>query len=149
MEVILLEKVENLGDLGDVVKVRPGYARNYLLPKEKALEASESNKRRFEAQRRAFEQRQKELLDYYRSLGERIAGTTIQLDRRMAEAGRLFGSVSNADVADALAEQGFEEVERGMILLPEGPIKEIGDHEVYVRLHPDVVVTITVSVAGI
>lgn len=149
MEVILLEKVENLGDLGDVVKVRPGYARNYLLPKEKALEANESNKRRFEAQRRAFEQRQKELLDYYRSLGERIEGTTIQLDRRMAEAGRLFGSVSNADVADALAEQGFEEVERGMILLPEGPIKEIGDHEVHVRLHPDVVVTITVSVAGI
>lgn len=149
MEVILLEKVENLGDLGEVVNVRPGYARNYLLPKEKALEANESNKRRFEAQRRAFEQRQKELLDYYRSLGERIEGTTIQLDRRMAEAGRLFGSVSNADIADALAEQGFEEVERGMIQLPEGPIKEIGDHEVYVRLHPDVVVTITVSVAGI
>ncbi len=148
MEVILLEKVENLGDLGQVVDVRPGYARNYLLPKEKALQATDSNKKRFEAQRRAYEERQKELLHYFQDLGGRIAGTTIQLDRRMAEAGRLFGSVSQADIADALAEQGFE-VERGMILLPEGPIKEVGDHEVRLRLHPDVVVTITVSVAGI
>ncbi len=148
MEVILLEKVENLGELGEVVRVRPGYARNYLLPKEKALQATEANKNRFEAQRKAFEARQSELLHYYRDLGDKIAGTTVQLDRRVAEAGRLFGSVSNADIADSLAEQGFE-VERGSILLPHGPIKEVGDHEVQVRLHPDVTVTITVSVAGI
>jgi len=148
MEVILLEKVENLGELGEVVNVRSGYARNYLLPKEKALQATEGNKKRFEAQRKAFEARQAELLHYYRDLGDKIAGTTVQLDRRVAEAGRLFGSVSNADIADALAEQGFE-VERGAILLPHGPIKETGEHEVQVRLHPDVGVTITVSVAGI
>ncbi|MFP4561362.1 MAG: 50S ribosomal protein L9 [Thiohalorhabdus sp.] len=148
MEVILLEKVENLGGLGDVVNVAPGYARNYLVPKEKALLATEGNKKRFEAQRKAFEARQAELLEFYQSLGKKIDGTTVQLDRRVAEAGRLFGSVANADIADALKEQGYE-VERGMILLPEGPIKEVGDHEVQVRLHPDVIVTITVSVAGI
>ncbi|MFA9462320.1 50S ribosomal protein L9 [Thiohalorhabdus methylotrophus] len=148
MEVILLEKVENLGGLGEVVKVAPGYARNYLVPKEKALPATEANKKRFEAQRKAFEARQAELLHHYRTMGNQIEGTTIQLDRRVAEAGRLFGSVSNADIADALKEQGFD-VERGMILLPQGPMKEVGDHEVHVRLHPDVTVTITVSIAGI
>lgn len=148
MEVILLEKVENLGDLGEVVKVRPGFARNFLLPKEKALPATDANKKRFEKQRKAFEARQAELLHYYRDLGDKIAGTTIQMDRRVAEAGRLFGSVTNADIADALAEQGLE-VERGSILLPHGPIKEIGEHEVQVRLHPDVSVTITVTVNGI
>lgn len=148
MEVILLEKVENLGGLGDVVKVAPGYARNYLLPKEKALAATEANKKRFEAQRKAFEERQRELLHYYRTMGDQIAGTTVQLDRRVAEAGRLFGSVSNADIADALEGQGFD-VERGMILLPHGPIKEVGEHDVQVRLHPDVTVDITVSIAGI
>lgn len=148
MEVILLEKVENLGNLGDVVNVRRGFARNYLLPKEKALQATESNKKRFEAQRKAYEARQAELLHYYRDLGARMEGTTVQLDRRVAEAGRLFGSVANADIADALEGQGFE-VERGSILLPHGPIKEVGDHEVQVRLHPDVIVNITVSVAGI
>ncbi|HKJ88282.1 MAG TPA: 50S ribosomal protein L9 [Gammaproteobacteria bacterium] len=148
MDVILLEKVENLGGLGDVVKVAPGYARNFLIPKEKALPASEANKRRFAAQRKAYEQRQEELLHFYRTMGDQIEGTTVQLDRRVAEAGRLFGSVSNADIADALKDQGFE-LERGMILLPQGPLKEVGDHEIQVRLHPDVTVNITVSIAGI
>ncbi|HKL78395.1 MAG TPA: 50S ribosomal protein L9 [Gammaproteobacteria bacterium] len=148
MEVILLEKVENLGALGDTVKVAPGYARNYLLPKEKALPATPANKEHFEAQRQALEERQRELLHYYRTMGDQIEGTTIQMDRRVAEAGRLFGSVGNADIADALKDQGFD-VERGMILMPHGPIKEVGDHELEVRLHPDVTVNIIVSVAGI
>ncbi len=148
MEVILLEKMENLGSLGEVVDVAPGYARNYLLPKEKALPATKSNRARFEARRKAYEARQQELLNHYQAVGEQIAGTTLQMERRMAEAGRLFGSVSHADIAEALKEQGFE-IDRGAVLLPHGSIKEVGEHTVQVRLHPDVTVEITVSVAGI
>jgi large subunit ribosomal protein L9 len=148
MQVILLEKVENLGNLGDEVSVAPGYARNYLLPKEKALKATEGNRKRFEAQRKAFEERQAALLAEAKSIGERMEGLTVQLDRRVAEAGRLFGSVSNADLADAINEQGFD-IERGQVLMPEGPIKEVGEHAVQVRLHPDVIVDVNVSVSGI
>ena len=148
MQVILLEKVENLGNLGDEVNVAPGYARNFLLPTEKALKATPGNKKRFEAQRKAFEERQAELLAEAKGIGEKMEGLTVQLDRRVAEAGRLFGSVANADVADAINEQGFE-IERGQVLMPEGPIKEIGEHTVNVRLHPDVLVDVTVSVSGI
>lgn len=148
MEVILLEKVENLGNLGETVNVAPGFARNYLLPREKALRANEANKKQFEAQRQAYEQRQAELLHYYRDIGNKMAGTVIGLTRRVAEAGRLFGSVAAADVADALKEQGFD-VEAAAVQMPEGPIKEVGDHEVHVRLHPDVEVTITVSVSAL
>lgn len=148
MQVILLEKVENLGNLGDEVAVAPGYARNFLLPREKALKATPGNKKRFEAQRKAFEERQAELLSEAKSIGEKMEGLTVQMDRRVAEAGRLFGSVANADVADAINEQGFE-IERGQVLMPEGPIKEIGEHTVHVRLHPDVIVDVNVSVSGI
>lgn len=147
MEVILLEKVRNLGGLGDQVKVKPGYARNYLIPYGKAVPATAENRAKFEAQRAELEKLQKDALESAQGRAERLRGLTLQITRKVSEEGKLFGSVSVRDICEAALAAGFE-LERSEVHLPAGPIKEIGDHEVAVSLHPEVNFTITVSVVG-
>jgi large subunit ribosomal protein L9 len=147
MQIILLEKIGKLGSLGDVVKVKDGYARNYLIPQGLAKRATEANKAEFEARRAELERLQGDRLSEAHAQGERLAGLMIQITRKAGMDGRLFGSVSNIDVAEALAAQGFE-IERGAIRMPNGHLKQIGDTRVDIVLHADVVVPITVSVLG-
>lgn len=145
MKLVLLERVENLGAMGDVVTVRPGFARNYLLPQEKALRATEANLARFEAEREALEKRNAERAAAAASSGEKIDGETFVLIRQAGESGQLYGSVSSRDVAEAVSEGGVS-VTRGQIAL-NAPIKSLGLHDVRIRLHADVSVTVTVNVA--
>lgn len=147
MQVILMEKVVNLGSLGDVVKVRDGYARNFLIPQGKAKRATEANRKFFEEKRAELEKAQADKLAALQALAEKLNGTTVQITRKAGVDGRLFGSVSNFDISDALAAQGFT-VERGAIRLPEGPLKVVGDAHLEVALHTDVLANITVSVLG-
>lgn len=147
MQIILLEKVVNLGQLGDVVKVKDGYARNYLIPQGKAKRATESNLAEFEQRRAELEKTQADALAKAQEKAARLEGLMVQISQKAGVDGRLFGSVTNHDVADALAAQGFE-IEKGAVRMPEGPIKQVGDHPVTVSLHTDVSVTITVSVLG-
>lgn len=145
MQVILLEKVVNLGQLGDVVKVKDGYGRNYLIPQGKAKRATEANKAEFAARRAELEKKQAEILASAQARGEKLAGFALQLTQKAGVDGRLFGSVTNGDIADALKAQGHE-VNKAEIRMPNGHIKAIGDHPISVALHHDVVVDITVSV---
>lgn len=147
MQIILLEKVTNLGVLGDVVKVKDGYARNYLIPQGKAKRATQANLAEFEVRRAELERAHAEKLAEAQALASRLEGLMVQISRKAGMDGRLFGSVTNADVAEALATQGFE-IERSSIRMPEGPIKQVGDNPLVVSLHSDVVTTITVSVLG-
>ncbi len=147
MQIILLEKVRNLGDLGDQVTVKPGFGRNFLIPTGKAVRATPENKARFEAERAERERRQQEHLAAARARGERVGGATVQLVRKAGEEGRIFGSVGTADIADALLAAGFE-VAKAEIELPDGPLKTVGDHELHVSLHPEVTVTVIVSVVA-
>ena len=147
MQVILLEKVVNLGNLGDVVKVKDGFARNYLLPQGKAKRATEANLKAFEARRTELEKAQADLLAKAQERGAKINGLTLQIVQKAGVDGRLFGSVTNYDIVEALKAQGHE-VERSMIRMPAGPIKQVGDVHLQVQLHTDVVVTINVSVLG-
>ncbi|MCB1938682.1 MAG: 50S ribosomal protein L9 [Rhodocyclaceae bacterium] len=147
MQIILLDKVGNLGNLGDVVKVKDGYARNYLIPQGKAKRATEANKAEFEALRAELEKAQAEKLGAAQALAEKLEGLMVQVTRNAGMDGRLFGSVSNADVAEALQAQGFE-IERSAIRMPDGPLKQVGDVHLEIGLHADVVTTITVSVLG-
>lgn len=147
MQVILLEKVVNLGNLGDVVKVKDGYGRNFLIPQGKAKRATEANKAEFEARRVELEKQQAALLDAAKARGEKLAGYLLQVTQKAGVDGRLFGSVTNGDIAEALTAQGFE-VAKSEVRMPEGPLKAVGDHTVSVALHHDVVVQITVSVLG-
>jgi len=147
MQIILLEKVANLGVLGDIVKVRDGYARNFLIPQGKAKRATAANMAEFETRRAEFERLQNEKLADAQTLATKLDGMMVQITRKAGVDGRLFGSVTNADIAEALAAQGFD-VERSAIRMPEGPIKQIGDSQLDVALHSDVVVKITVSVLG-
>jgi len=147
MQVILLEKVVNLGGLGDVVKVKDGYARNYLLPQGKATRATPESLAEFEKKRAALEQVQSQSLSTAQERGTKLDGLMVQISQKAGVDGRLFGSVTNVDIVDALKAQGFE-VERSMIRLPQGPLKTVGDHEVSVALHTDVLVHIKVSVLG-
>ena len=147
MQVILLEKVVNLGGLGDVVKVKDGYARNYLLPQGKATRATPESLAEFEKKRAALEQAQSQTLASAQEKGAKLDGLMIQVTQKAGVDGRLFGSVTNVDIVEALKAQGFE-VERAMIRLPQGPLKTVGDHEVTVALHADVVANIKVSVLG-
>ncbi|MDR3086359.1 MAG: 50S ribosomal protein L9 [Azoarcus sp.] len=147
MQIILLEKVGKLGDLGDVVKVKDGYARNYLIPQRLAKRATEANKAEFEVRRAEFERTQSEKLVAAQTIGAKLEGLMIQITRKAGMDGRLFGSVSNIDVAEALAAQGFE-IERAAIRMPDGHLKQIGDTRIDIALHADVVVPITVSVLG-
>ncbi|HJV24823.1 MAG TPA: 50S ribosomal protein L9 [Aromatoleum sp.] len=147
MQIILLEKVANLGTLGDVVKVKDGYARNYLIPQGMAKRATQSNMAAFEARRAELEKAQAEKLTAAQELATKLEGLMVQITRKAGMDGRLFGSVTNIDVAEALATQGFT-IERSAIRMPEGPIKAIGDVQIDVALHHDVVVPVTVSVLG-
>lgn len=147
MQIILLEKVVNLGGLGDVVKVKDGYARNFLIPQGKAKRATQTNLAEFEARRAELERIQADRLAAAQAVAERLAGITVQVARKAGVDGRLFGSVGNADIAAALAGQGFE-VERSSIRMPEGPLKQVGEVPLEVVLHADVVAEITVAVVG-
>ncbi|OGA18416.1 MAG: 50S ribosomal protein L9 [Betaproteobacteria bacterium RIFCSPLOWO2_02_FULL_66_14] len=145
MQVILMEKVVNLGELGDVVKVKDGFARNYLLPKGKAKRATADNLKAFEARRAELEKAQNEALGGARERAAKIDGLTLQVTQKAGVDGRLFGSVTNIDIVAGLKAQGHE-VERSMVRMPEGPLKLIGEYPIQLALHADVVVTITVSV---
>lgn len=147
MQIILLEKVVNLGGLGDVVKVKDGYARNYLIPQGFAKRATAANMAEFEARRAELERLQAEKLAAAQELAGKLEGLMVQVTRKAGMDGRLFGSVTNADVAEAMAAQGYE-IERSAIRMPEGPLKSVGDTQLEVALHSDVVTTITVSVLG-
>lgn len=147
MQIILLEKVTNLGVLGDVVKVKDGYARNYLIPQGKAKRATQANLAEFEVRRAELERAHAEKLGEAQTIATRLEGLMVQISRKAGMDGRLFGSVTNADVSEALASQGFE-IERSAIRMPDGPIKQVGDNQLVVSLHSDVVTTIMVSVLG-
>jgi len=147
MQVILLEKVVNLGNLGDIVKVKDGYGRNFLIPQGKAKRATEANKAEFAARRAELEKQQAELLAAAQKRGEKLAGFLLQVAQKAGVDGRLFGSVTNGDIAEALTAQGFEVV-KAEVRMPNGPLKTVGDHAVSIALHHDVVVDITVSVLG-
>lgn len=147
MQIILLEKVGKLGGLGDVVKVKDGYARNYLIPQGLAKRATTTNMAEFEARRAELERMQAEKLEAAQALGAKVDGLMVQITRKSGMDGRLFGSVSNIDVAEAIAAQGFE-IDRSAIRMPQGHLKQIGDTQLDVALHADVVVSITVSVLG-
>jgi len=147
MQIILLEKVNNLGNLGDVVRVKDGFARNFLIPQRMARRATESNIAEFAAKRADLEKAAAEKLAAAQGVGEKLAGLTLQITAKSGVDGRLFGSVTNFDIAEALGKQGFK-VEKAQVRLPQGPLKIVGDHAVTVALHTDVVVDITVSVLG-
>ncbi|MBI3095943.1 MAG: 50S ribosomal protein L9 [Rhodocyclales bacterium] len=147
MQIILMEKVVNLGGLGDVVKVKDGYARNFLIPQGKAKRATEANRKIFEEKRAELERAQAEAVAAAQAQVEKLEGLMLQITRKTGVDGRLFGSVSTHDIAEALAAQGFK-VEKSAIRLPEGPLKTIGDTPVQIALHTDVVATVTVSVLG-
>ncbi|MCL2591204.1 MAG: 50S ribosomal protein L9 [Betaproteobacteria bacterium] len=147
MQIILLEKVGKLGSLGDVVKVKDGYARNYLIPHGFAKRATAANKAEFEARRVELERAQAEKLIAAQALGAKLDGLMVQITRKASMDGRLFGSVSNIDVADALAAQGFE-IERAAIRMPDGHLKQVGDTKIEIALYADVVVPVTISVLG-
>ncbi len=147
MEVILLEKVRNLGDLGEQVKVKSGFARNYLIPYGKAVTANEENRTKFEAQRAVLEKAQADALGKAKARAEKLTGFTVQIVRKVGEEGKLFGSVGIRDICDAVEQAGFE-LERSEVHLATGPLKEIGDHEISVSLHPEVNFKLIVSVIG-
>ncbi len=147
MQIILMERVVNLGGLGDVVKVKDGYARNFLIPQGKAKRATEANRKIFEEKRAELERVQAEAVAAAQAQADKIEGLMLQITRKTGVDGRLFGSVSTHDIAEALEAQGFK-VEKGAIRLPEGPLKTVGDTPVQIALHTDVVATVTVSVLG-
>jgi large subunit ribosomal protein L9 len=147
MEVILMEKVANLGELGDVVKVKDGFARNFLIPHGKAKRATDANRKAFESKRADLEKAQAEQLAKAKSRGEKLEGLTLQISQKAGPDGRLFGSVTNYDIVEALAKQGHE-VERANVRMPQGPLKQVGEFPIQVALHTDVTVTITVAVLG-
>jgi len=147
MQVILLEKISNLGGLGEVVKVKSGFARNFLIPKGKAQRATPENLAHFETRRADLEKAQAEALLVSQGRAAQLEGVLIQLTRRASVDGRLFGSVTAYDIVEAMAELGHE-IERSAIRMPQGPLKAIGEHDVAVALHSDVVVHIKVTVLG-
>ncbi|MEO5796715.1 MAG: 50S ribosomal protein L9 [Rhodoferax sp.] len=147
MQIILLDKVLNLGNLGDIVKVKDGYARNFLIPSGRARRATEKAKQEFEAKRVELEKAAAAKLGASQVMGEKLAGSTIKLTQKAGVDGRLFGSVTNADIAEELSKQGYK-VTKAQIRLPNGMIKTTGDNTVNVALHTDVVVEITVAVYG-
>ena len=147
MQIILMEKVTNVGQLGDVVKVKNGYARNFLIPQGKAKRATAVNMAEFETRRAELEAVDKAKLAEAQARGEKLAGLTVQIVQKAGVDGKLFGSVTNADIVEALAAQGFE-VEKAQVRMPTGHLKQVGDHHVSIALHTDVAVDMTVSVLG-
>ena len=148
MQIILLEKVVNLGGLGDVVRVKDGYARNFLIPEGKARRATEAAIKEFETKRADLEKAQAEKLAAAQATGAKMDGVTVAISQKAGVDGRLFGSVTNFDIATALGKQGFPQVEKAMVRMPNGPLKAVGEHDVSVALHTDVVVGIKVAVSA-
>ena len=147
MQVILLEKVVNLGELGSVVKVKDGYARNYLIPQGKAKRATAENLKVFEARRAELEKVQATALAQAQERATKLEGLKLEITQKAGVDGRLFGSVTNYDIVEALEKLGHE-VERSHVRMPQGPIKQVGEYPISVALHTDVAATITVSVLG-
>jgi large subunit ribosomal protein L9 len=145
MDIILLERIEKLGSIGDIVSVKDGYARNFLLPQKKALRANEANKKVFEANRARLEADNAERRTEAEKQGEKVAGAEVVLIRASSNAGQLYGSVSVRDMVTGLAEQGHE-IDKRMVILG-APIKTIGIHNVTIALHPEVHVTVKANVA--
>ncbi|MEW9900002.1 50S ribosomal protein L9 [Chitinivorax sp. PXF-14] len=148
MQIILLEKVANLGQLGDVVKVKDGFARNFLIPSGKAKRATEANLKEFEVRRAELEKAQAEQLAAAQVRAEKLEGARVEVAQKAGVDGRLFGSVTNADIAAALSKASGIEVVKAEVRLPEGPFKMIGEYEITVALHHDVVANVTVVVVG-
>ena len=147
MQVILLEKVINLGNLGEIVKVKDGYARNFLIPQGQARRATEANKAEFEAKRVELEKAASAKLAAAQAQGEKLAGQTVKVTQKAGVDGRLFGSVTNHDIAEELGKMGFP-VAKAQVRMPNGPIKVVGESTVSVALHTDVAVDVTVAVLG-
>lgn len=147
MQIILLEKIVNLGNLGDIVKVKDGYARNFLIPQKHARRATKEAIAEFAVRRAELEKLAGERLTAAQELGEKLAGLTLQIAQKAGVDGRLFGSITNSDIAEALGKQGFA-VEKAQVRMAQGPLKVVGDHPVRISLHTDVLVDITVSVLG-
>jgi large subunit ribosomal protein L9 len=147
MQVILLEKVVNVGNLGDVVKVKDGYARNFLIPQKMARRATQAAVAEFEVKRAELEKAAAAKLAASQAQGEKLNGMTVTIAQKAGVDGRLFGSVTNFDIAEALTKQGFA-VEKAQVRMPNGPLKVTGEHAVAVALHTDVVVDITIAVVG-
>jgi len=147
MQIILMEKVVNLGALGDVVTVKNGYARNYLIPEGKAKRATEAAKKEFEVRRTELEKKATDIHSVAQARAEKLEGYMVQVTQKAGVDGRLFGSVTNSDIAEALTKQGFE-MKKGEVVMPNGPLKTIGDFPITLSLHTDVKAHITVSVLG-
>jgi large subunit ribosomal protein L9 len=147
MQVILLERVINLGQLGDVVKVKEGYARNFLIPQGKARRATDAAIKEFEARRADLEKAQADRLAAAQAEGAKLNGTTVRITAKAGVDGRLFGSVTNYDISEALTKQGFQ-VNKAQIRMPQGPLKAVGEHTISVALHTDVVAEVKVTVVG-
>ncbi|KAB0579937.1 50S ribosomal protein L9 [Ideonella dechloratans] len=147
MQIILLEKVANLGNLGDIVKVKDGYARNFLIPTKRARRATDVAIKEFEARRAELEKVAAEKLAAAQAVGEKLAGLTVTVAQKAGVDGRLFGSVTNHDIAEALGKIGFE-IPKAHVRMPHGPLKAVGEFPVSVAAHTDVVVDITVKVVA-
>ena len=147
MQIILMEKVANVGNLGDVVKVKDGYARNFLIPQGKAKRATPDNVKLLEAKRAELEKAANEKLVTAQALAEKLEGMGVSVTQKSGVDGRLFGSVGNVDIVEALAKEGIT-VEKASIRMPDGPLKQVGQHPVSIALHTDVVAHITVTVVG-
>jgi large subunit ribosomal protein L9 len=147
MQVILLEKIVNLGGLGDVVKVKAGFARNYLIPHGKAKRATPGNVAEFERRRGELEQAQADALARAQEKAAKLDGLMVRITQKAGVDGKLFGSVTNVDISDALKALSVD-VPKAAIRMPQGPLKTVGDHPIKIALHADVVVTVSVSVLG-
>ena len=147
MQVILMEKVHNLGQLGDIVKVKDGFARNFLIPQGKAKRATDSAIAEFQSRRAELELQQGKSLAESQARAASLEGLMIQITQNAGVDGRLFGSVTNYDIAETLKAQGHE-VSKAMVRMPQGPLKQVGDYPITLDLHADVTATITVSVLG-
>jgi len=147
MQIILLEKVANVGNLGEVVKVKAGYARNFLIPQGKAKRATPENLKEIEAKRAELEKAAAEKLAAATAVAEKLEGSSIRITQKAGVDGRLFGSVGTIDIAEALKAQGVD-VEKAQVRLPSGPLKQVGDHPVTIALHTDVTAHVTVTVVG-
>lgn len=147
MQIILLEKVANVGNLGEVVKVKAGYARNFLIPQGKAKRATPENLKEIEAKRAELEKAAAEKLAAASAVAEKLEGSSIRITQKAGVDGRLFGSVGTIDIAEALKAQGVD-VEKAQVRLPSGPLKQVGDHPVTIALHTDVTAHVTVTVVG-
>jgi large subunit ribosomal protein L9 len=147
MQIILLEKVANLGNLGDVVRVKDGFARNFLIPQRMARRATAAAIAEFETKRAELEKLAAEKLAAAQAVGTKLGGLVLEIRQKAGVDGRLFGSVTNHDVADALKAKGFT-IEKASVRMPTGPLKIVGDHPLSVAVHTDVVVEITVQVIG-